>query len=69
MNYILIRQREDQQGFFSEHQAALFTIYVTIGQEHRNLAIISNYIKHTTAFVYYAPGNFLSNSLNRTLRW
>ena len=54
MNYTLIRQREVQQGFFSQHQATLFTIHVTIGQEHRNLAIISNYMEHTTAFVYCA---------------
>jgi hypothetical protein len=33
MNYTLIRQREVQQGFFSQHQATLFTIHLTIGQE------------------------------------
>jgi hypothetical protein len=54
MNYTWIRQREVQQGFFSQHQATLFTIHLTIGQEQRNLAIISNYMEHTTAFVYCA---------------
>ena len=54
MNYTLIRQREVQQGFFSQHQATLFTIHVTIGQEHRNLAVISDCMEHTTAFVYCA---------------
>jgi hypothetical protein len=52
MNYTLIRQREVQQGFFSQHQVTLFTIHLTIGNEQRNLAIISNYMEHTTAFVH-----------------
>ena len=54
MNYTLIRQREVQQSFFSQHQATLFTVHLTIGKEQRNLAIISNYMEHTTAFVYCA---------------
>jgi len=54
MNYTLIRQREVQQGFFSQHQVTIFTVHLTIGQEHRNLAIISDYMEHTTAFVYCA---------------
>jgi hypothetical protein len=54
MNYTLIRQREVQQGFFSHHQVTLFTIHLTIGKEQRNLAIISNYMEHTTAFVHCA---------------
>jgi len=44
MNYTLIRQREVQQGFFSHHQVTLFTIHLTIGEEQRNLAIISDYL-------------------------
>ena len=51
-NYTLIRQREVQQGFFSQHQATLFTIHLTIGQEQRNLAIISNCMEHIAVFVY-----------------
>ena len=54
MNYTLIRQREVQQGFFSHHQATLFTIHLTIGKEQRNVAIISNYMEHTTSFVFCA---------------
>ena len=54
MNYTLVRQREVQQGFFSQHQATLFTIHLTIGQEQQNLAIISNYMEHTTLFVHCA---------------
>ena len=45
-----------QQGFFSQHQATLFTIHLTIGPEHRDLAIVSNSMEHTTAFVYCAQG-------------
>ena len=54
MNYILIRQREMQQGRFSQHQATLFTAHLTIKKEHRDLAIISDYMEHTTAIVYCA---------------
>ena len=54
MNYTLVRQREVQQGFFSQHQATLFTIHLTVGQVQRNLAIVSNYMEHTTSFVYCA---------------
>ena len=53
-NYTLIRQREVQQGFFFQHQATLRTAHLTIGKEHRDLAIISDYMVHTTAFVYCA---------------
>ena len=54
MNYTLIRQHEVQQGFFSQHQATLFTIHLIIGNEHRDLAIVSNSMEHTTSFVYCA---------------
>ena len=54
MNYTLIRQREVQQDFFSQHQATWCTIHLTVGKEQRNLPIISNCMEHTTAFVYCA---------------
>ena len=54
MNYALMRQREVQQGFFSQHQVTIFTVHLTIGQQHRNLAIISDCMEHSTAFVYCA---------------
>ena len=54
MNYTLVRQREVQQGFFSQHQATLFTIHLTVGQVQRNLAIVSDYMEHTTSFIYCA---------------
>jgi hypothetical protein len=54
MNYALMRQREVQQGFFSQHQVTIFTVHLTIGQQLRNLAIISDCMEHSTAFVYCA---------------
>ena len=56
MNYILIRQHDVQQGFFSQHQATLFTVHLIIEPEHRDLAMVSNSMEHTTAFVYCAQG-------------
>jgi hypothetical protein len=64
MNYTLVRQREAQQGFFSQHQATLFTIHLVVGSEHRDVAIVSDSIDHNTAFVYCAQGvivNFVKN--------
>jgi hypothetical protein len=64
MNYTLVRQREVQQGFFSQHQATLFTIHLVVGSEHRDEAIVSDSMHHNTAFVYCAQGvivNFVKN--------
>ena len=68
MNYTLIHQLQVQKGFFSQHQATWFTIHLIIGNEQSNLAIISNYMEHTTAFVYCAQ-KFSSNSSRRTFHW
>lgn len=71
MNYTLIRQREVQQGFFNQHQTSLFTIHLIIGKEQRNLAIISNYMEHTTAFVYCAQKilvEFIKNNFHLVKR-
>jgi hypothetical protein len=54
MNYTLMHRREVQRGFFSQHQVTIFTVHLTIEQQYRNLAIISDYMAHTTAFVYCA---------------
>ncbi|CAF4441079.1 unnamed protein product [Rotaria socialis] len=54
MNYTLIRQREVQQGFFSQSQVSLFTVHLTVGKEHFDMAIISNSMEHNVAFVYCA---------------
>ncbi|CAF4054315.1 unnamed protein product, partial [Rotaria sp. Silwood1] len=52
-NYTLAAQREIQSAHWSKQQASLFTIHIKIGESHINLAIISNYLNHDTAFVYY----------------
>ena len=54
MNYTLIRQREVHQDFFSQRQASLFTIHLTVGEEHRDIAIISDSMEHNVTFVYCA---------------
>ena len=54
MNYNLIRQCEVQQAFFSQKQASTFTIHITIGKEHRDIAIISNSMEHSITFIYCA---------------
>ena len=64
MNYTLLRQREVQQGFFSQRQVTLFTIHLTIGKEQRNLAIISDYMEHTTVFVHCVQ-NILTRFINK----
>lgn len=64
MNYTLVRQREVQQGFFSQHQATLFTVHLTIGSEHRDMAIVSDSMEHTTAFVYCAQ-NMIVNFVKK----
>ena len=59
MNYTLIRQREVQQRFLSQYQATLSTIRLTIVQEYRNLAIISDRMEYTVAFVYCTQKIFI----------
>ena len=54
MNYTLIRQREVQQDFFSQRQASLFTIHLTVGEEQHDIAIISDSMEHNVIFVYCA---------------
>ena len=51
-NYSLIIQREIQSAYYSRQQATIFTIYIKVGEEHRNMVIISDYLAHDTKFVY-----------------
>ena len=53
-NFSLISQTEIQSAHWSHHQATIFTVHIKLGAGHRNLAIISNYMQHTTEFVYCA---------------
>ena len=51
-NFSFITQQEIQSAYYSRQQTALFTIYIKIGSEHRNMVIISDYLPHDTRFVY-----------------
>jgi hypothetical protein len=53
-NYTFVRQREVQAAHWNNQQATLFTIHIKIGQRHKNIVIISDYMHHDTAFVYCA---------------
>lgn len=53
-NYTFLRQREVQAAHWNNKQATLFTIHIKIGSEHKNMVIISDYMRHDTAFVYCA---------------
>ncbi|CAF4737276.1 unnamed protein product, partial [Rotaria socialis] len=51
-NFTLIIQREIQSAYYSRQQATIFTIYIKVGEEHRNMVLISDYLAHDTQFVY-----------------
>jgi hypothetical protein len=53
-NYTFVRQREVQAAHWNNQQATVFTIHIKIGQRHKNIVIISDYMHHDTAFVYCA---------------
>jgi hypothetical protein len=53
-NYTLIRQREVQAAHWNNIQATLFTIHIKAGTNHKNMVVISDYMRHDTAFVYCA---------------
>ena len=53
-NYTFLRQREVQAAHWNNQQATLFTIHIKIGNEHKNMVIISDYMRHDTAFIYCA---------------
>jgi hypothetical protein len=61
-NFSLITQTEIQSAHWAHRQATIFTVHVKMGAGHRNLAIISDYMQHTTEFVYYAQSNAPSDS-------
>ena len=53
-NYRLIRQREAQAAHWNNLQVTLFTVHIKVGTNHKNMVIISDYMRHDTAFVYCA---------------
>lgn len=55
-NYTFLRQREVQAAHWNNQQATLFTVHIKLGNEHKNMVIISDYMRHDTAFVHCAQG-------------
>ena len=53
-NFTFVIQQEIQSAYYSRKQATIFTVYIKVGEEHRNMAIISDYLPHDTRFVYCA---------------
>ena len=44
-NFSLVVQREIQ-SYYSRQQATILTVLIKVGEEHRNMATISDYIAH-----------------------
>ena len=53
-NFSFITQREIQSAYHSRQQATILTAYTKVGEEHRNMVFISDYLAHDTRFMYYA---------------
>lgn len=53
-NFAFFAQNEIQSAYYSRRQAALYTVYIKVGEEQRNMVIISDYMPHDTKFVYCA---------------
>ena len=51
-NYRLIRQREAQAAHWNNLQVTLFTVHIKVETNHKNVVIISDYMRHDRAFVY-----------------
>ncbi|CAF3187703.1 unnamed protein product [Rotaria sp. Silwood2] len=51
-NFTLLSQAAVQSAYWSQKQASIFTVHIKMGTGHRNLVFISDYMKHTTEFVY-----------------
>ena len=63
-NFTLLSQTAVQSSYWSQKQAAIFTVHIKMGTGHRNLVFISDYMKHTTEFVYQAQkviSDFIKN--------
>ena len=53
-NFAFVIQQEVQCAFYFRQQATLFTIYIRVGDEHRNMVIISDSLTHDNKFVHAA---------------
>jgi hypothetical protein len=53
-NFSFVMQKEIQSAHWNKKQATLYTVSITIGDDHRNMVIISNRMMHDTSFMYCA---------------
>ena len=53
-NFCLFSQSAVQSSYYYNKQVAIFTVHIKMGLDHCNLVFISDYMKHTTKFVYQA---------------
>lgn len=51
-NFTFLIQQEIQSAYWNQRQATLYTIVINIGNEHRNMVVISDRMIHDTSFVY-----------------
>ena len=51
-NFTFVIQKEIQSAYWNTKQSSLYTIVLDIGNDHRNMVIISNRMQHDTTFVY-----------------
>ena len=66
-NFSFITQQEIQSAYYSRKQAAIFTIYIKVGVEHRNMVLISDYLSHGTRFVI-CPQKIITDFLKHEYR-
>lgn len=53
-NFAFVIQQEVQSAFYYRQQATLFTVYMKVGSEHRNMVIVSDCLTHDNKFVHAA---------------
>ena len=51
-NFSFVIQKEVQAAYWSQKQATIYTVVITIGGNHHSMVIISNCMVHDTSFVY-----------------
>ena len=46
-NFSFITQSEVQSAYYVRQQATILTVYIKVGEKHRNMVFISDYLAHT----------------------
>ena len=63
-NFTPFYQAAVQSSYWSQKQIPIFRAFVKIGSNHRSLVLLSDYMQHTTEFIYEAQRvivNFVKN--------